>query len=551
MNLTDLSVIIVSYNVEHFLRRTIQSVYRAQQDLNLEVFVVDNASKDGSVEMVRSTFPQVKLIESDKNLGFAKANNLALKQASGKFLMLLNPDCILQEKTLTTLIQFLKDNPDAGAVGPKLLNRDGTFQATSKRSVPTPWVSFCKLSGLSKLFPKSRVFNRYELGYLDPDEVNEVEVLTGAAIMITREVYDKVGGLSEDYFMYGEDIDWSRAIANAGWKVFYVPTTQIVHYKGESTRQKGFDKEKHFYHAMRLYSRKHSRLGILARLFIEVGIIIGELAARLQKWIPAWLPAVLDAIIVFAVFILAFFIRFTYFSSVWGPPPVPISLGMWIVSAFYAIVITSILIVFGTYRSRSSQVLILIISVVVGSALVSTLAFFIKSIQFSRIVIAVSILAVPTLLVTWRFILSLIGGRRYSRKVLIVGIDRLGETVVERVKSGAIQGITPVGWLVHDTEKLGETVLDLPVLGRVSEFAYIAGEFDIEEALFSSGCATYEDIFRIVTKKPVKGMVIQIIPEGYDKNENIPLLELDLGVNIFKRFSRRHQPRIIMGKRDS
>ncbi len=544
----DLSIVIVSYNVRHFLQRTLESTFRAQNGLSLEIFVVDNDSADDSVEMVRSQFPHVHMIEAGGNLGFAKANNLALKQARGDFLMILNPDCLLQEDSLTTLVQFLKDHPDAGAVGPKLLNRDGTFQVTSKRGLPTVWASFCKLSGLSSVFPKSKFFNRYEQGHLDPDEVNEVEILAGAAMMIRREVYEKVGGLDEDYFMFGEDVDWSWAIGQAGWKLYYVPTTQIIHYKGESTKQKGFDREKHFYNAMRLFTRKHSRFGLLARSVIELGIFVGEFIARLRKNAGLWGPALIDMLLIFGLFVTGYIIRFTYFPTVWGPAPAPITLEMWAVCIAYAVLGCSALAIMGVYTSRGIQPRRIFFGMLFGFALVGALAYFWRAIQFSRVVLASAGVASILLLPVWRWLVQALGAGE-KRRIVVAGVDRLGREVVRRVREGAIPDVEVVGWLVFDEGRLGDTIDELPVLGTATDLSQVSREHRIREALFSSASASYEDIFRIASQHPVKGVAIQVIPDGFDRDERMPLLAIDVAGGWFAGVKGKDRPTIQMRQR--
>ncbi|MEK7671678.1 MAG: glycosyltransferase family 2 protein, partial [Bacteroidota bacterium] len=253
----DLSVIIVNYNVRQFLENALASTYRAMEGLQGEVFVVDNASDDGSIEMVKTKFPHVLLIENQANVGFAKANNAALKQAKGRYVLLLNPDTIVQEDTFKVMIRFFDENPDAGLAGCKILNPDGTFQLPCRRSFPTPWVAFTKIFGLSTLLPKSKLFGKYNLTYLNEDETYEVDAVSGSLMFLRREAYEKVGGLDETFFMYGEDLDWCYRISKSGYKVYYVHSTKIIHFKGESTRRSEIDEIRTFYQAMQLFVEIH------------------------------------------------------------------------------------------------------------------------------------------------------------------------------------------------------------------------------------------------------------------------------------------------------
>ena len=250
------SIIIVNYNVKFYLEQCLESVRRASRGLQVEVFVVDNLSTDGSVEYLRGRFPEVTFIANQENVGFARANNQAIRLSKGRYVLLLNPDTIVGEETLARCVEFMEAHPEAGGVGVHMLNADGTFAPESRRGLPTPFVAFCKMTGLGKLFPQSRLFGRYYMGYLDANEVNEIEVMSGAYTMLRREALDKVGLLDEDFFMYGEDIDLSYRVLKGGYKNYFVPV-RMLHYKGESTVKSSYRYAYVFYQAMRLFFRKH------------------------------------------------------------------------------------------------------------------------------------------------------------------------------------------------------------------------------------------------------------------------------------------------------
>ncbi len=253
----DLSIIIVNYNVKYFIEQCLHSVHRAIKDIEAEVFVVDNNSVDGSCPMIREKFPWVKLIENSENAGFSRANNQALKMASGEFCLLLNPDTVVEEDTFTKCISFMHDHKDAGGLGVHMIDGKGNFLPESKRALPTPAVSFFKIFGLSSLFPKSKIFGRYHLGYLDENQTNEIEILAGAYMFIRKKALDETGLLDESFFMYGEDIDLSYRIRKAGYKNYYYPGTTIIHYKGESTKKGSINYVMVFYKAMIIFAKKH------------------------------------------------------------------------------------------------------------------------------------------------------------------------------------------------------------------------------------------------------------------------------------------------------
>lgn len=274
-----LSVVIVSYNVSHYLLQCLDSLQRALRGIDGEVIVVDNHSRDNSVALVHQAHPEVKVIENLHNLGFSKANNIALRQAKGEYALLLNPDTIVADNTIRDCIAFLDLHPDAGAAGVMMLNADGTVAPESRRGVPTPLTSFYKLSGLCRMFPRSPRFGRYYLGHLPWHTPQQIDIVSGAFCMLRRSVLDKVGLLDEDYFMYGEDIDLSYRILKQGATNWYLPYP-ILHYKGESTQKSSFRYVHVFYQAMLIFFRKHfSHLGLLVTLPIKTAIWFKALVA--------------------------------------------------------------------------------------------------------------------------------------------------------------------------------------------------------------------------------------------------------------------------------
>ena len=267
-----LSVVIVNYKVKYFLEQCLNSVQRATRNIVAETIVVDNASGDGSVEYLEARFPNVTIIASDKNLGFARANNIAIKRSKGEYVLLLNPDTIVAEDTFERFIQFMDSHPDAGGCGAYMLHTDGSFALESRRGLPTPFVSFCKMSGLTNLFPKSRLFGRYYMRYLNEHEENPIEVISGAYMFLRRDALDKAGLLDEDFFMYGEDIDLSYRILKSGYSNHFVPSP-ILHYKGESTEKSSYRYVHTFYQAMHLFFKKHySHYSFLASIPVTIAI---------------------------------------------------------------------------------------------------------------------------------------------------------------------------------------------------------------------------------------------------------------------------------------
>lgn len=287
-----LTVIIVNYNVRYFLEQCLRSLFLSGAGIDMEVYVVDNASSDRSVPFLRARFPKkqyprLHFIVNAENMGFGYANNQALKKAAGEYVLYLNPDTLLTEHTLHDVLAFADSQPLLGALGVKMLQENGRFAFESRRGLPTPWTSFCRMAGLATLFPKSRRFGRYYMRYLDENEAAEIEIVSGAFMLGRREVLQQLGGFDEDFFMYGEDIDLSYRLLKSGRKNYYVPTP-IVHYKGESTQKNSYRYVHVFYEAMLIFFRKHFRhYSLLFSLPINIAIVLRAAVALIAMQLKA------------------------------------------------------------------------------------------------------------------------------------------------------------------------------------------------------------------------------------------------------------------------
>ena len=285
-----LTVVIVNYNVRHYLEQCLRSLRRALKGLEAEVYVVDNHSKDGSVEALQPLFPEVHFISSIHNLGFARANNISIQQTESEYVLLLNPDTVVAEPAIARCIAFMDEHPDAGALGVKMHTESGRPAMESRRGIPSPLVAFYKMSGLCKHFPQSRRYGKYYMSYLPWDEPAEIEVVSGAFCFLRREALSRVGVLDEDYFMYGEDIDLSYRLLKGGYHNWYLPE-HILHYKGESTQKSSFRYVHVFYEAMLIFFRKHYghlsilitipvKLAIFAKAFLALVSMLAEKISR-------------------------------------------------------------------------------------------------------------------------------------------------------------------------------------------------------------------------------------------------------------------------------
>ncbi len=339
-----LSIIIVNYNVKYFLEQCLHSILNGSQNLQTEIFVVDNNSVDGSIKMVRDKFPGVKLIENKDNKGFSAANNQAIRAATGEYILLLNPDTIVEDDTLNKVVDFMDLNPDAGGLGVKMIDGKGKFLPESKRGLPTPLVSFFKVFGLSALFPKSKLFGKYHLGYLDQDSTHTVDVLSEAFMLLRRKVLEKTGLLDESFFMYGEDIDLSYRITQAGYKNYYFPGTRIIHYKGESTKKSSLNYIFVFYNAMIIFARKHfsKKNARVFSMMINFAIYFRAFLSILARFLKGIILPLTDALLLFTgiLFITNYWERHFIFPEGGHYPlaflyiAVPIYLVIWILSIY-------------------------------------------------------------------------------------------------------------------------------------------------------------------------------------------------------------------------
>ncbi|HRN94504.1 MAG: glycosyltransferase family 2 protein [Chitinophagales bacterium] len=335
-----LSVIIVNYNVKHFLALCLKSVAAAVKNISAEVIVIDNNSTDGSVEMLQKT-SNIQAILNKQNTGFAVANNQGIKIAKGKYVLLLNPDTVVAEDTFEKCIAFMEAHENAGALGVYMIDGKGNFLPESKRGLPTPTVAFYKMFGLSSLFPKSKIFGQYHLGFLDKNETHQAEILSGAFMFMRAEALQKSGLLDEAFFMYGEDIDLSYRIEKVGYKNYYFSDTDIIHYKGESTKKGSLNYVKVFYQAMIIFARKHfaQSSSQLFALLINFAIVMRGLLTLLTSLLSSSLLPLIDGAL---MFLGVYVVEIYWASNIKSAPEyypekflffiVPVYIAVWIIS---------------------------------------------------------------------------------------------------------------------------------------------------------------------------------------------------------------------------
>ncbi|MCB0549700.1 MAG: glycosyltransferase [Phaeodactylibacter sp.] len=541
-----LSIIIVNYNVKYFLEQALLSVRRASRGLDTEVWVVDNNSVDDSVLMVREKFPEVKLIANKHNPGFSIANNQAIRQSSGEYVLLLNPDTLVEEDTFEKCIAFMDAHPEAGGLGVRMIDGSGKFLPESKRGFPSPWVAFAKTFGLSRLFPRSRLFNHYHLGYLGEKEVHEVEVLAGAFMLLRRSVLDEAGLLDEAFFMYGEDIDLSYRIIQAGYKNYYFPEATIIHYKGESTKKGSLNYVKAFYTAMIIFARKHFR-GDKARLFVlmlQAAIYFRALVTVVSGFFKKVYLPMLDGAVIFAglVFLKNFWAvyhfrdpdyydnSFLYFNA-------PLYITIWLATVYFS----------GGYDQHFS-IRRLVRGLLAGTVLLAAVYGFLDlEYRTSRALILLGALWAALSTAALRFLLHFLRfgnfnlGMNKVKKLVIVGSQEESERVqrllhLAQVQKNFIGTVAP--WPDADAQVY---LSSLPQLDEVVQI------YRIEEVIYCSKDVSAQDIMSWMARlgpsidyKIVPQESLSIIGSS-SKNTAGELYTIDIQYGIAQPRSRRNK----------
>jgi GT2 family glycosyltransferase len=495
----ELSVVIVNYNVRYFLEQCLHAVQQAMEGIPGEVIVVDNNSVDGSVGEIRSKFPWVNLIENRDNVGFSRANNQAIRISKGRYVLLLNPDTVVVEDTFKKCIAFMDAHPDAGAVGVKMINGKGVFLPESKRSLPTPMVSFYKMFGLSSLFPRSRRFGKYHLGYLNPDETHRVDVLAGAFMFLRRETLDKTGLLDEDFFMYGEDIDLSYRISQAGYNNYYYPGTTIIHYKGESTKKGSLNYVKMFYQAMIIFSGKHftSRKARTFRMLINLAIYFRAALSVGRRFLKKVYRPLLDAALIFLgyLFALPFWEQFRFDTPGYYPPVflsvvVPGYILVWLVSIYYS----------GGY-DRPVKLLSFLRGHLVGTLVILVIyAMLPLDWRFSRALIFLGSLWAIVGTLGLRVLLHLAGVKDYEidlnkqKRMVVVGKEEEARRVSNLLMDTQAKPDI-IGFVSPSSSESGPGYL-----GHMEQIDEIVGVHRVNEIVFCSKDLPSEGIIRIMTR---------------------------------------------------
>ena len=487
-----LSIIIVNYNVRHFLEQCLTSVYKAIPNISAEVFVVDNDSLDDSLDMVRANFPDVHIIHNKENIGFSKANNQAIAIAKGTYVLLLNPDTVVEEDAFEKCIEFSDAHPDLGGLGVKMIDGNGIFLPESKRGLPTPAVSFYKIFGLSKVFPKSKTFAKYHLGYLPENDTNEIGVLSGAYMWMRKSTLEKVGYLDETFFMYGEDIDLSYRITLGGYKNYYLPSVRIIHYKGESTKKGNINYVFIFYNAMIIFSKKHFAQKAKAfSFFINIAIYLRAFLAILFRFIGKAKLVLTDIVLI--TISLSFF---NYIKPYLGfPNQIELSnnYGVLNVAAVFSAFLVGIAICGGYSKKISLNRTIL--GVLLGAILLFGVNFtFPETASFSNkylaSIVTLIVIGIPINRIILDFYQSIKLRKESTKTTIIAG----GVIFIEKIKKAIQQDNADINFL---TLKENNTINDNDAniyTGKLYQLPDLVSIYNINEVIFSSKELTYKNI---------------------------------------------------------
>ncbi len=466
------------------------SVHSALKGINAEVFVVDNASSDDSCSMVKQKFPTVKLIENYQNVGFSKANNQAIVQSQGKYILLLNPDTVVQEDTFNKCIAFMNSHGDAGAITVKMIDGKGNYLPESKRGFPSPWVSFFKIFGLTSLFPKSKIFARYYLGHLDKNATNQINVLPGAFMFIRKEALNQSGLLDEQFFMYGEDIDLSYRITQAGYKNYYYPECQIIHYKGESTKKGSLNYVLIFYKAMIIFAKKHFKSNKASTfiILINFAIYFRAFLSIIKRIINTlWLPA-LDALLIALglLTITPIWENFRFQSSNVYPTEYVAILG-----SFYIIAWLLALWINGAY-DKPQKLTDSTKGILTGSILILVVYSILPNeIRFSRAIILLTGFWALISTLSVRFLLSKLNPRaiinnKFIKKIAIVGSNSEEQRVKEILNNSGVKYIYVGNFELKEDENQNNISFE-----RLEEFVRINS---VDELIFCTQSISMQNI---------------------------------------------------------
>ncbi len=468
------------------------------EGMEAELIIVDNASTDGSREMMAEKHPDLDYYYLEQNLGFSKGNNYGIERAKGEYVLLLNPDTVVGEDTFQACVKFMDSKDDAGGLGVYMINGQGEFLPESKRGLPTPEAAFYKMTGLSALWPKSPRFSSYHLGYLPKEETHEVQILSGAFMMIRRSVLEQIGYLDEDFFMYGEDIDLSYRIVKAGFKNYYFPETKIIHYKGESTKKSSANYVFVFYRAMVIFAQKHFSKGQASALslFINLAIYLRAFLALISRVIGRYWQLLLDGLMSYGIFVGITQWYGQEFDKDFSLPFIGLAL-----PAYVVVLITSLL--YGGSYDRPYRLKRFIFSWILGFLLLLAIyALLPEHYRFSRAILIMGSLAGLIGAAAWRFVFHLLPFLPYSlterapqRRLIVSTHDGL-----HRI-SKALQAMgLPKTFTAGVSTDQSKFQLPIDFVSTLDTLDQARSSFQAEEVIFDAEALSFQSIIAEISK---------------------------------------------------
>lgn len=510
MHEKDITIIIVNYNVKDFLFQCLRSIEKTSQKLRIETIVVDNNSTDGSVDYLKNQFSEVEFIALNENLGFGKANNIGIARAKGKYTLILNPDTIIDYNTFDVMYDYMESNADVGIAGCKVLNPDGSFQLACRRGFPTPWASFCKLFGLQKLFPKSKLFAQYNQTFKSIDETYFIDAVIGAFMFARTDIIREIGGFDPSFFMYGEDLDLCYRVQKHGFKVAYIHSTSIIHYKGESTKRSSINEVKHFYQAMEIFANKHFAYSSFFLFFLRIGIFLRSVLAYLNKSKRDLIIIFADLVTINFSFILATKIRFGSFFILpeYAYPTVFIVLSCVIFLTMFSV---------GEYFESKPTIRRSFFGLMISFFVLSSLTYFFKEYAFSRGILLMTIGFTVCFTIVTRALVSFydrISGNESDKRIAIIGLNEESEIINKALQTADSRNANLVGFIsVNNTNvsKFNNT----PIIGNVEYLSRLIDEHNLQEVIITDKSINMIRLMQLMENSSIKNVRFHIAQE-YD-----------------------------------
>lgn len=546
----DLSVVVVNYNVKEYVANLFASLYRAAEGISMEIFLVDNSSVEGSISYLKERYPTVNYIRNKENVGFGKANNIAIEKAQGTYTLIINPDTLVSEDTLHSCIAYMKAEPEMGAIGCKILNADGSFAPESKRGFPSIWNSFCKASGLTALFPKSNIFGSYYANNIEENEIGEIQVLSGAFMFFDTALLQKLAGFDERFFMYGEDIDLCKRVYEEGRKIGYLPTTNIIHYKGESAKQNDITYIRSFNQALYLYFQKHFSTGYLSVLKSVVWIAVWlKIVANLLSMVVNRLrPLMLDLLLINTTLTIGYLLRYGIEpAQLFEPSYARFFWTNLVISIAYAFLAPR----FGLLKRARYGVVARVQALFFAFLVLVVISFFIKQIAFSRLIVGLSALVdIALFIIIYTYKKSSlknaqqVPGNLKTTRLLVVGYDPIQTaSFIQKVRRQPGWNYELTGIITQNNVTTAiKEVEGVPIIGDLSQLKELVKAYRVAQVHFMMHALKYKDILEVMPAiGSSESVIVKIVPDSMDYilgKSNVEYLEdiavIDVELAFFK-----------------